>query len=63
MAGWQNVLRESVLVPAENHGVNRVDRECDEDPADGGEEEAADDLADGMGGEEAICSGVLISVL
>ena len=39
---------------ADNHGINAVEGDGKQHPEDGGEEEAADDLAYGMVLEEAI---------
>jgi len=43
---------------AHDHGVQHVDAGSDEDPKDGREEEAAEDLADGMDVKEAGGRGV-----
>src|SRR5260370_22568609 len=59
-ATWLGGTALGLLVSAQNHGVDRVDGDRHEDPADGGDEEAAGDLPDRMGGEEAVGGGAAL---
>lgn len=50
-AGAQGTV--SILARTDDHGVNPIKRHCQHQPENGGEEEAAQDFAYGMGMEKA----------